>query len=335
MNEITLLVESDISTIVNLRAGETKIGEVITFGSIDSKNLNLDQLIKGIKSAGKKFIIIGIEEDIGVRGNFGRPGADGAWKAFLSSFLNSQNNNHINLNLIHVLGSVLVSDLMKKSQNASEVDLRSICSELDLRVSAVISKIVQNDLIPIVIGGGHNNSYGIIKGIGRKIAVANFDLHLDFRVLEGRHSGNPFSYAYDSDLLSKYFVVGMGEQSNSSEMIGRFSDCGFKFISYEDIAIRKKISLKDALEAANQYLDNEIGLEVDLDTIANMPSSAGSPSGFTLEDACYFIDSLSSEKNILYLHLPEGAPKLGGDEGVRNVGKCLSLLTQTFIKSSL
>lgn len=334
MKEIILLSKSDISSVVINRSGESKIGEVISFGNPSSSNESLDQIINNLKSEGKKLIIIGIEEDIGVRGNYGRAGADGAWKAFLNTFLNLQNNNYINLSSVHLLGSIYVEDLMNKSKDASESDLRGLCNELDQRVSYVISKITKGGMTPIVIGGGHNNSFGIIKGIGKKISIANFDLHLDFRALEGRHSGNPFSYAHNADLLSKYFVLGMGEQNNSSEMIERFKTCGYKFLSYEDIAIRKKISMSEALEVANNYLDNEIGIEVDLDTIANMPSSAGSPSGFTLEDACYFIDSLTSEKTIIYLHLPEGAPKLGGEDGVRNVGKCLSLLVQIFIKSS-
>jgi arginase family enzyme len=41
----------------------------------------------------------------------------------------------------------------------------------------------------------------------KTINAINFDAHSDFRILEGRHSGNGFSYAYEEGFLKKYFVL--------------------------------------------------------------------------------------------------------------------------------
>jgi formiminoglutamase len=41
----------------------------------------------------------------------------------------------------------------------------------------------------------------------RKTGAINFDAHSDFRILEGRHSGNGFSYAYEEGFLKKYFIL--------------------------------------------------------------------------------------------------------------------------------
>lgn len=334
MKKLELLLKSNLDLIVKSRANETKIGEVATFGSLNASDSNLKSIINSLKTANKKYIILGIEEDVGIRANFGRAGASDSWKAFLDAFLNAQSNSYLSLDSVHLLGVVQTEDLIKKANKATESELRSICNEVDDRVSLVISEIVTNGLIPIVIGGGHNNSFGILKGIGKNLSVANLDFHLDFRALEGRHSGNPFSYAHSQGFLSKYYVIGAGEQSNSKEMIERFKSSGFKLTTYEDIAIRQSVSFADTIKAAQAYLDDEIGLELDLDTIANIPSSAGSLIGFSVEDACFYIHSLASNKKILYLHLPEGAPQLGGTDGARSVGRTLSLLVQTFIKSS-
>jgi formiminoglutamase len=39
------------------------------------------------------------------------------------------------------------------------------------------------------------------------VNAINFDAHSDFRILEGRHSGNGFSYAYEEAFLKKYFIL--------------------------------------------------------------------------------------------------------------------------------
>ena len=65
--------------------------------------------------------------------------------------------------------------------------------------------IIKAKKIPIIVGGGHNNAYGIIKGsalaLNKKINVLNIDAHADFRPLEGRHSGNGFSYAFHEGFI--------------------------------------------------------------------------------------------------------------------------------------
>lgn len=60
-------------------------------------------------------------------------------------------------------------------------------------------------MTPIAIGGGHNNAYPMLKGYSlakkEKINAINCDPHADFRALEGRHSGNGFSYAVNDGYL--------------------------------------------------------------------------------------------------------------------------------------
>ena len=81
------------------------------------------------------------------------------------------------------------------------------------------NQIVLADKKPIIIGGGHNNAYGNIKGtslaIGEPINVINFDAHSDFRPEEGRHSGNGFSYAYTEGFLNYYFIQWYNFQSGN------------------------------------------------------------------------------------------------------------------------
>jgi len=67
-----------------------------------------------------------------------------------------------------------------------------------------------------------NNAYPILKGTAgalgasKGINCVNCDPHADFRDLEGRHSGNGFSYAYADRFLSRYFIFGLHENYNPS-----------------------------------------------------------------------------------------------------------------------
>ena len=91
-------------------------------------------------------------------------------------------------------------------------DASRIAPDLSPLISKLV-EIVPSGKIPIIIGGGHNNAYGNIKGLalakGKPVNAINFDAHSDFRIMEGRHSGNGFSYAFEEggcflvlDLLS-------------------------------------------------------------------------------------------------------------------------------------
>jgi formiminoglutamase len=73
-----------------------------------------------------------------------------------------------------------------------------------------------------------------------------------------------------------------------------------------------------------------VGLEIDLDCIANMPSSASSPSGFSLDDIRKVVLSLNGNQ-FAYVHLTEGAISQGDHE--RTIGRALSYLCLDAIAS--
>jgi formiminoglutamase len=78
--------------------------------------------------------------------------------------------------------------------------------------------------------------------------------------------------------------------------------------------------------------DRNFGLELDLDAIAFIPSSAFTPSGFTNLDARKYIKTLAKHSNCCYLHLPEGAPTNEVEEKI--VGKLVAYLVADFIQEN-
>ena len=340
---------------VGARPLEKKVGEEVKVLS-DRESVNLADSLASSHGGGVQYVLLGVPEDIGPRANCGRGGADGGWQAFLSKFLNMQSNRYLSGNDILVLGHVDLDDVLEGSQTLDNTTgrdlsaLRERCAQIDERVYQVVYAIVSSRMKPIVIGGGHNNAYPIIKATsdalksdGRLsesgIAAINCDPHLDFRALEGRHSGNPFSYAFDQGHLAAYFAVAIHEGYNSEEMLTRIDEINrererISYATFEEL-LRERILLRDATDRGIEFLQRfnlPIGLELDLDSISGMPVSAATPSGITIEDARAYVQRVASKTDAPYLHLAEGAPTHNAD-GKTIVGKALAYLVSDFIKS--
>jgi formiminoglutamase len=195
-------------------------------------------------------------------------------------------------------------------------------------------------MIPIVIGGGHNNAFPIIKGssrvLGSPLNVINCDPHADFRPLEGRHSGNGFSYAMDVGALDKYFILGLHQSYNGENILDKFKTINkneekIKW-SYFDNWIYGKSTIEIDLELGINFIKGKhVGVELDMDAIGMMPSSAFSPSGIQLNEARMYVSKCAASLNVSYLHLPEAAPKNELENKI--VGKALSYLVCDFIKN--
>jgi formiminoglutamase len=321
------------------RAGEIKLGQVI--GAVNPKKWQ-DEL----KKTSAKFVIIGIPEDIGVKANFGIGGTHTAWPSFLSSFMNLQSNNFLNGDSILLLGYFDFSILLENIKGKPVEYLRDITAEIDKHVSGLVQKIIECDKIPIVIGGGHNNAYGNLKGAAlglqkinkskdSKINVVNLDAHTDLRALEGRHSGNGFSYAMNEGYLDKYAVLGMHESYVPQSVLDEYSkNKNTLFISLEDIFVRENILFLQALKDALQFTKSSYtGLEIDLDAIENVLTSAMTPAGISVLDARKFVHHAASQNKVAYLHICEGAAKLDNRTSSATTGKLISYLIADFIKA--
>lgn len=327
--EFQLFEHDDLQQLVSLRKGETKLGENIQLGS--------RILEEELTNSTARFVLLGIPEDAGPRANCGRGGAESAWKAFLPKFLNIQETNLIKGEDILLLGQFDFTEL-PDYKNGTVEQLRKVVSVIDKAVSSLIELIVKAGKIPVVIGGGHNNSYGLLKGsskgLHQKVNCINLDPHADYRALEGRHSGNGFSYAKAEGYLEKYSIVALHENYNSQQMIQQMESDLIDYSTYEAIFLREEIDFEDAVGISLTHVGaTPFGIELDCDAIENFPSSAQTPSGITTLQARYYIHQAARLPNAIYLHLPEAAPVLV-ENSAEQVGKLLSYLVSDFIKSS-
>jgi formiminoglutamase len=341
MEKLLPFTMNDLAKITNHRSGEIKFGEKMITVPKGTDAMSF------LKTCEAKYVLLGIPEDIGIRANYGRPGAASAWDSAIKNIANIQHNRFCKGSQLIVLGQVNVCEEMKEVAHLdfNDVDDRSKLSQLveriDKDVSHIIFNIMKAGKTPIIIGGGHNNSYGNIKGAalakGKPINAINFDAHSDFRILEGRHSGNGFSYAYEEGFLKKYFVFGLHENYTSKSVLDliKKTEDRVRYNTYDSLKIRKEKEFNQEMNNAKSFVETDFfGIEIDLDAIPNIASSAMTMSGFSVEELRQFISFFGKNKNAAYVHICEGAPDLDDEKNNHLIGKLIGYLVTDFIKSN-
>lgn len=348
LSNFTQYTKKFILNLTHPRLFETKMGEMV------HANADEDSLETTLQNSPARYVIFGIAEDIGVIANLGKGGADSAWFPFLDAFLNIQSNDFLSGENILIAGHFDFT----KEQNLINVNAptdeekikayRSLVSKIDDEVEGMVKLIVANGKIPILIGGGHNNAYPAIKGAAKglhkreliplaQINCINLDAHTDYRPTEGRHSGNPFRYADEDGYLNKYCVIGIHEnylqQNVWIDIVNNpFMDC----ITFEDIFIHEKRSFLQAVAHATDFTeDNYTGIELDLDSIERVLSSASTPSGISSLNARQFLNFVCRDSKVAYVHICEGATKLSTGTTDSSTGKLISYLVSDFVKGHL
>jgi len=342
MQHLNIYTQEDLSQLVRSRLAETKLGEemhVLPAGSDFAYQL---------QQSPARFVLLGIPEDIGVRANYGRGGAHTAWKPFLESFLNQQSNDFMDGHPVLLLGHIEVEDLMEASaelnpkSDTDMVRLRQMVQTIDERVTPVLETIIAAGKLPIIIGGGHNNAYPNIRAAAKAnkgpVNVINCDPHTDFRPLEGRHSGNGFSYAFQDGFLGRYAACCIHEQYNTRAVLESFKRHAGRLLytSYEDVFVRNRMDFRGAIQRCIQYVkQGACGVEIDLDAITNVPSSAKTSSGISPVEARQYVYQCGLQLDARYFHIAEGAPVLSHIKADNKTGKLMAYLVSDFIKGTL
>lgn len=321
MDKLKIYTHHDILPLVNERVGEVKLGQKV----------QVIRWFEDLQNCDAKFVLLGIPEDIGVRANLGVGGTQTAWLPALKALLNMQSNPFFSGEELLILGALEIEEPADKSL----ASLRNKVRIIDNLVYPIIEQIIAANKIPIVIGGGHNNAMGMIWGASlahnSKMNVVNIDAHADIRRTEGRHSGNAFTYALENGYLDQYRIFGL-QQNYIHDDLPEYlkSNPSIRAFYYEELLKNEKTILKN-WKAFIKDLPEPCGLELDLDCIENVLSSATSPSGFSLNDIRSMV--LSGEKRFSYLHLCEGATALADGRQDLTTAKTIALLVADFIKA--
>jgi len=306
----------------------------------DAKNIE-----QSLQQSSARFVIVGVPEDIGIKGNEGSGGADAVWQSFLSYFLNIQSNDFFDGSDILLLGHFDFSELTGLIEsNAHDYEeklqaYRHAVNSIDDAVEQVTKLITSDKKIPIIIGGGHNNAYGCLKGAAKglhksgalplaQLNAINLDAHAEYRPAEGRHSGNAFRYAEDDGYLAKYCVVGLHENGlPQNSWLDIANNPFMDFVTYEDIFLHGKQSFVEAVQHAIGFTNDTVcGIELDMDCIQHNGSIGVSPL-----NARQFIHLTATQSKPAYLHMAQGDGALKDTGNI--VSKLMSYLVSDFIKA--
>ena len=323
---------TDVQSRTRTRPHETKLGERILVQS-------------ELEPSGPRFVLFGVKEDLGARANFGLGGAATAWDAFLNAFLNIQDTPFLRGQDLQLLGHF---DFTVLPNHTDVALMRQQVEQIDAEVSALISQIVSVGKIPLIIGGSHAGAYANLKGAAlgmRKnksdavVNCINLDAHSDYRKIEGRHSGNGFRYAQEEGYLQHYSILGLHENYTPENILQDLQQHpGIQFSTWENIFLREKLNFAQALEqsiAFTQQGGNRVGIELDVDCIENVLSSALTPSGISTQQARYYLYQTARLCEVAYLHICEAASSLENGLENRSTGKLLSYLLSDFVKGYL
>ncbi|WP_194767607.1 formimidoylglutamase [Tamlana sp. I1] len=336
MDKLVLFNTIARNKLLNKRLGESKFGQQV---KLLPRITNIYEQLKILDVA---FVIIGLPEDVGVFANYGNTGASKTWNATLKVLLNIQSNAFTKAEQVLILGhldfSSELAELEKLNQSKKKdvFKARDLVEKIDKHVNHLIYQIVLAGKKPIIIGGGHNNAYGNIKGsclaLGKAINIINLDAHSDFRAQEGRHSGNGFSYASAEGFLDNYFIFGLHENYTSDKIFNTLNNSkNIDFTTFEALEVRQELKFKKELNRASKFIcEDKFGIEIDCDAIENIPSSAMTPSGFSVTKTRHFLNHFAKQDQVVYLHLCEASPT---KKNPNQIGKLLSYLITDFIKA--
>lgn len=345
MRHLKVYTKQDVLSLTRLRRFETKVGEQV---QVTRDHASFEE---GLRLSTAKYVLFGIPEDLGAKGNFGIGGADTLWIPFLQSMLNVQSNDFFDGNEVLLVGHFDFGDMQylidttARSEEEKIEAYRHAVNTIDDEVEHLVKLITEAGKVPIAIGGGHNNTYPLIKGAAKgwhkagvielaQINCINLDAHADYRPMEGRHSGNAFRYAEEDGYLQKYCIVGLHEnylpQNVWIDIVNNpFLDC----ITFEDIFVHEKRTFLQAVAHATGFTSDTLtGIDLDLDAIQNTLSSAMTPVGISPVQARQYVSFAAADTRPAYLHICEGATRLSDGRTDATSGKLISYLVTDFIK---
>lgn len=180
-----------------------------------------------------RVVLVGFPSDEGVRINGGRPGAAEAplrIRELLYAMTPDPNRHEAFVRVLAEtvdLGDVEVTGDVERDQE---------------RLGEVVAPHLEREAVVVVLGGGHETTYGHFLGYvgaGRSARLINWDAHLDVRPrIDGRpHSGSSFRLALEhpSGACDGYTAVGLLPYSTARSHVEYVESRGGHVISRQEL----------------------------------------------------------------------------------------------------
>lgn len=263
--------------------------------------------ISNIKNSNFDVAILGYACDEGVKRNLGRVGAVNGPAKFREKL--AKLPWHCTNKTIVDVGDVICEDVNMEA--AQENFSKAICT------------LLQNNMKPIAIGGGHDIAYAHYKGIesylkhqNKRIGIINFDAHFDLRPVEqNANSGTPFYQIYKESKHTgsdfNYMAVGIQKQSNTKQLFDIANDANVNCVL--NTACDSLEGLKHVKQQIDDFLlkIDYVYVTIDLDCFSSAYApgvSAASPIGLSPQFVIKLLTHVFNTKKVISCDIAELNP---------------------------
>ncbi len=289
----------------------------------DSDSFRMHQIIKLIdiakpelnieKQSNFSICFIGFCCDEGVRRNLGRPGAKQGPEYIRKEFANLPVTFDENVCIYDAGDIFCVGKNMEEAQNQLEI---------------AVEIILNNKLLPIVLGGGHELAFGHYNGIKKhlqspnedSLGIINFDAHLDMRPYKNEgSSGTMFSQIADNckneNREFAYMCLGVQTYANTISLFKEADSLGVNYVLAKDFTEPNLVNISNNLSAfISKYKHIYITVCSDLFNSAVAPGvSAMQPFGMNPEVVLNFIKQIIKSNKVISVDIAEVSPRFDQD----------------------
>jgi formiminoglutamase len=203
-----------------------------------------------------EIVLVGFPSDEGVRRNGGRVGAAAGPQAIRSALYRMTADPRVKG----------FGKLLERTRDLGDLEVSGDVEADQRHLGETLSTHLAQGAFAIVLGGGHETSYGHFQGYAltrRKVEILNWDAHADVRELkQGQaHSGSPFRQAIEdpSGACRRYTVAGLQPQSVASAHL--------QFVQQHGRAVWRDEVTRESIEELYRSANAPALVSFDLDAV--------------------------------------------------------------------
>lgn len=270
------------------------------------------------------FAFLGFKSDAGVKLNKGRTGAAKGPESIRKELVNLPCQFSQDIGLFDAGNVSCENDDLDEAQDS---------------LAEAVKRILDLNLFPILLGGGHEIAFGHYKGImdylkdkdeHENIGIINFDAHFDLRPYpKGGTSGTMFKQISDlteiNNIDYSYLCLGIQKHGNTVNLFNTADRLGVEYILAKDI-----ISMDDypIIEIIDDFIKEQDHIYVticsDVFSSAFAPGvSAPQPLGLNPEKVLIFLKYILRSEKTISFDIAEVSPRFDQDNTTANLASVL------------
>jgi formiminoglutamase len=279
--------------------------------------LDLHEPEPSVPPHGRAFCFIGYRYDEGVSRNLGRPGAAEGPAAIRRKMASLP---------VAFSSAVQLLDAGDITGSGGPVE------EAQESLAEAVQRIVDLGLFPVILGGGHDLTFGHYLGVRRglseeaRLGVVSFDAHFDLRAADaGASSGTSFwQIARDREEAGQpfdYLCLGIQPSANTVALFSRARELGVEHVTAEEMTAKGLDGVKPVLDRFRRRVDS-VMVTVDADVVSSAFApgvSAPQPLGLDPETVVRLLKHLLSRGGAVSLDVAEVSPRFDSDDKTARV----------------